>query len=181
MKCNVCSEVFVNNSDLDDHTTEHGTTGDSESDIIQLDGNISLDASSLSSESSFDNPSAIPILISSRTGSLLPDERRSCFNRNIRKDNRLLEAVNLPAFTVYNMRSLWSKIYNLADDIIERAVDISFLSEIWEKKENLKHQASIEELLELKGIQYISTPRPGLKRGLRFKVLFDQDMNQYIN
>ena len=44
-------------------------------------------------------------------------------------------------------------------------MDISFLSEIWEKKENLKHQASIEELLELKGIQYISTPRPGLKRG----------------
>ena len=76
-----------------------------------------------------------------------------------------MEAVNLPAFTVYNRRSLWSKINNLAEDIIERSVDISFLNEVWEKKENLNHQASIEEMLELKGINYISTPRPGLRQG----------------
>ena len=73
--------------------------------------------------------------------------------------------LNLPTFTVYNMRSLWSKINNLAEDIIERDVDISFLSEVWEKKENLQHQSCIEEMLELKGIAYISTPRPGARRG----------------
>ena len=76
-----------------------------------------------------------------------------------------MEALNLPAFTFYNMRSLWSKVNNLGEDIIERDVDISFLSEVWEKKENIQHQACIEELLEMKGILYISTPRPGLRRG----------------
>ena len=88
-----------------------------------------------------------------------------CFNKKIVKDNKLLEALNLPAFTVYNMRSIWSKLDNLAEDIVERSVDISILSEVWEKKENLKHQSRIEEMLEMKGISYISTPRPGYKCG----------------
>ena len=63
------------------------------------------------------------------------------------------------------MRSLWSKANSLGEDIIERESDISFLSEVWEKKENKFHQSCIEELLELKGIDYISTPRPGVRRG----------------
>ena len=37
--------------------------------------------------------------------------------------------------------------------------------ELWEKLENKKHQSKLEELLEMEGIQYISTPRPGAKRG----------------
>ena len=76
-----------------------------------------------------------------------------------------MHSLNLPTFTVYNMRSIWSKINNLAEDIEERNVDISFLSEVWEKKESKKHQKGIENLLEMKGISYISTPRPGTKRG----------------
>ena len=49
--------------------------------------------------------------------------------------------------------------------MIERDASISFLCEVWEKSENKKHQLKIEELLELSGISYISTPRPGAKRG----------------
>ena len=63
------------------------------------------------------------------------------------------------------MRSIWSKLNNLAEDILERNVDLSFLSEVWEVKENKKHQKGIENLLEMKGISYISTPRPGARRG----------------
>ena len=47
----------------------------------------------------------------------------------------------------------------------ERTVDIGFLTEVWEKLENKKHQFKLEELLEIEGVQYISTPRPGAKRG----------------
>ena len=86
-------------------------------------------------------------------------------NVRIHRDNRFVHSLNLPTFTVYNMRSIWSKINNLAEDIEERNVDISFLSEVWEKKESKKHQKGIENLLEMKGISYISTPRPGTKRG----------------
>ena len=56
------------------------------------------------------------------------------------------------------------KICNAAQDIIERESDLIFLTEIWEKEDDTKHQHRIEELLELDGIKYISTPRPG-KRG----------------
>ena len=47
----------------------------------------------------------------------------------------------------------------------ERETDICFLSEVWEKKENKKHQFKLEEMLEMSGVKYISTPRPGAQRG----------------
>ena len=47
----------------------------------------------------------------------------------------------------------------------ERESDLSFLTEVWEKAENKKHQFKLEELLEMQGIKYISTPRPGAQRG----------------
>ena len=47
----------------------------------------------------------------------------------------------------------------------ERDIDVAFLSEVWERSENKKHQYKIEEMLELRGIHYISTPRPGRRGG----------------
>ena len=47
----------------------------------------------------------------------------------------------------------------------ERESDLNFLTEVWEKRENKKHQQKLEELFEMSGIKYISTPRPGAKRG----------------
>ena len=63
------------------------------------------------------------------------------------------------------MRSLIPKIQNFSLDMQERMTDIGFLTEVWEKTENKKHQFKIEEMLELCGIKYISTPRPGAQRG----------------
>ena len=63
------------------------------------------------------------------------------------------------------MRSLFGKILSLSQDIIERESDLIFLTEVWEKAENKGHQQKLEEMLETKGIKYISTPRPGRKRG----------------
>ena len=36
----------------------------------------------------------------------------------------------------------------------------SFLTEVWQKLENKKHQFKLEELFELRGIKYISIPPP---------------------
>ena len=63
------------------------------------------------------------------------------------------------------MRSLMPKIENFGADMEERNCSISFLTEVWEKSENKKHQFKIEELFEMKGMKYISTPRPGARRG----------------
>ena len=81
--------------------------------------------------------------------------------RNVKK----IQAQTLPRVTNYNIRALFSKIGNFALDMAERESDVSFITEVWQKKENKKHQFKLEELLELKGIKYISTPRPGAQRG----------------
>ena len=63
------------------------------------------------------------------------------------------------------MRSFFPKCDNFARDMEERESDLSFLTEVWEKSEKKKHQFKLEELLEMRGIKYISTPRPGAQRG----------------
>ena len=57
--------------------------------------------------------------------------------------------------------------------MLERQCPVSFLSEVWEKSESPKHKKKIEEMLELKNISYISTPRPGVKRGGGAAIAFD--------
>ena len=92
-------------------------------------------------------------------------ERGQPYCKRIRRDNCAVQAMTLPKISNYNMRSLIPKIGNFSLDMKERSVDISFLTEVWEKLENKKHQFKLEELLEMEGVQYISTPRPGAKRG----------------
>ena len=83
----------------------------------------------------------------------------------VRRDEGLVAALSLPSISLYNMRSLWAKAGSLADDILLRHTDICFLTEIWQKLESKRHNYKIEEMLEMKGIHYISTPRPGSRRG----------------
>ena len=86
----------------------------------------------------------IPVHISHRNDEYLLqskslNDRRPYNNITIRRDNRMIEAVSLPTFSVYNMRSIWSKLTSLAEDMDERQTDLTILSEVWEKKENSKH------------------------------------------
>ena len=74
-------------------------------------------------------------------------------------------AHHLPVVTVNNLRSLFPKVGNFKTDMLERQVDASLCCEIWEKAENKKHKNYIEEMLELDGLKYFSTPRPKGKRG----------------
>ena len=53
-------------------------------------------------------------------------------------------------------------------DILERKVDISFLSEIWEKSSSTEHRFEIEKLLEMSGLKYISTARPPNAKGVSY-------------
>ena len=73
------------------------------------------------------------------------------------------------------MRTLFPKIGNFSIDMHERETDLSFLTEVWQKKENKKHQFKLEELLELSGIKYISTPRPWAQRGGGAAIAVRQD------
>ena len=83
----------------------------------------------------------------------------------IKRSNKLVQALSVPRMTLYNVRSAWAKWDNIAEDMHMRETDIMFLTEVWEKLESKKHRKAIETMLELKGLKYISTPRPGARRG----------------
>ena len=130
-----------------------------DSNIPQFDGNMTI-------ESEDDNPECfIPVQTGYRPSNISDSDRLPHTRVTIRRDNKVLQAVTLPRISCYNMRSMMSKSVSLAEDMWDRSTDLSFLSEIWEQSENKKHQYKIEELLELKGFKYISTPRPGNRRG----------------
>ena len=84
---------------------------------------------------------------------------------SIRNNSIINFAKTLPKCTLYNARSLFPKISSLVTDIEERSIDVCFITEVWESITNKKHQMKIEELFEMNGIKYISTPRRKRKRG----------------
>ena len=113
------------------------------SDIIQLDGNLSICS---------DNSESY-----NKLGCAKP--------ANSYRTNNALIATHLPIVSVCNMRSIFPKMKNFKTDLFERQVDVSLLSEVWEKAENQKHKAEIELMLEMEGLKYFSTTRPRGKRG----------------
>ena len=109
---------------------------------------------------------SIPVIVGYRPRNSLSNARQQPPVRIvIRRENKCVEALSLPVITSYNCRSIWGKLESFSDDMHERDCSLSFLSEIWEKRESAKHRKKIEEMLEVKNIAYISTPRPGVKRG----------------
>ena len=107
----------------------------------------------------------IPVVSGYRPPNIPSDRLMPPVRSVIRRDNRCVQALSLPVILFYNMRSLWGKLDSFSEDVHERAGEIIFLCEVWEKNENKKHKRKIEELLEMKQISYISTPRSGAKRG----------------
>ena len=137
------------------------------SDVYQLDGNVTfLDDSQIrqteSESEEFVNP--IPVHIGNRPAKIIYERPPKTW-RTLRRDNKTIQALTLPKVANYNMRSLFPKIGNFSLDMRERTTDIAFLTEVWEKREKKKHQFKLEEMLEMGGIKYISTPRPGAQRG----------------
>ena len=113
-----------------------------------------------------EEPRPIPGHWGHRPPNILPIEGRGPpARRVVRRDEGLVQALSTPSITVYNMRSMWAKIGNMAQDINMRWTDLCFLTEVWEKQTNRRHQYNIQEMMEMKGINYISSPRPGGRRG----------------
>ena len=139
---------------------------------MQIDGNDSLWNDSLISTLNLpDNDKhhsedifTIPVIYNFRPPKHdLP--HRTTVLKTIRRNNKVLNAAVLPKVACYNMRSLIPKVGMLATDMIDRMCSLALLTEVWEKANSKKHQHKIEELYEMKGLRYISTPRSGQKRG----------------
>ena len=89
----------------------------------------------------------------------------SKYNRKvIKRDKKYLWGESLPIISVSNVRSLIPKIENFQNDILERNISLSILSEVWEKADCKKQQFELEKMFQIDGLKYISTPRM-TKRG----------------
>ena len=169
--CDPCDKYFSSFTNVDAHDP---------SVIIQLDGNISLSSddsfassSNCSSvtdnhddlcETSCLNVNTISVQIGNRPPpNIYESNKRTRFLKTLKRSNKAVQGLSLPSISNYNMRSLLPKIDSFADDFDDRDTGLLFLTEIWEKSDNLKHQNKLNEVFEMKGLLYISTPRPGLK------------------
>ena len=85
-----------------------------------------------------------------------------------KKQDKICAAICLPTVATYNLRSMLPKIGNLTTDILEREIDCAFLQEIWENEDNANHQFEIEKLLEIHGLQYMSTSRKPNSKGVAY-------------
>ena len=61
--------------------------------------------------------------------------------------DKITIAGHLPAVATYNFRSLFPKLRNVKNDILERGVSLALCSEIWEKSEKREHKFEIENML----------------------------------
>ena len=180
------NSYFSSESSSDDSCSElnssiSSTICDSLSSETSLSVNKSLEASWFSQSSFLSEVTSltnISVIIGHRPGPII-QPRGLPVRHVIRRDNKCFQALSMPTTLVYNMRSIWSKLSNFSEDMIERTGDICFISEVWEKSESKKHQSKIEEILEMKGISYISTPRPGARRGGGAGIAFNLNKNLF--
>ena len=99
----------------------------------------------------------------------LPPSNTQCTPPTVfKKPDKITAALSLPTVATHNLRSLFPKIENFTTDILERKIDCAFLSEIWEKEHCKEHQGEIEKLLELHGLQYMSTCRKPNAKGVSY-------------
>ena len=121
-------------------------------DIPQVDGNVSIESSTLDDFNS-ENIETIKVHVGFRPQKMNSERPHQCLKK-VKINRKSSENVDaqLPSIVMYNMRSFFPKQNNFCIDFDEREIDLAFLTEVWEKKENRKHRRKLEEMLELKGI-----------------------------
>ena len=110
-------------------------------------------------------PLSIPVVVNQFRQNVIKQPTRVPCRFTVRRDNRAVTGLSLPNIMVTNHRSIFPKFKNLIDEILENDMHLGLHSEVWENKTNNAHAHSIEEALEIHGIQYISTPRPNRRGG----------------
>ena len=86
------------------------------------------------------------------------------------RGKNFLIARHLPVVSVCNVRSFFPKQNNWKNDFFEHQGDVSLLCEVWQKAEDKQHLQHIEHMLEIDGLQYLSTTRP-LGKGVGVQLL----------
>ena len=102
----------------------------------------------------------IPVLTGNRPSVVVNQTRLPPVCRTVRRSNKAVTALSFPNIWSANHRSLWPKLENTLDELVELQAHVGFHCEVWENKENKKHALEIKKAYELRGVLYISTARP---------------------
>ena len=93
-------------------------------------------------------------------------ETRPRVLEHIVANDRVAMSADLPTIAATNMRSIFPKLRNFAEDMLMRGITVSLISESWDKqKRSKKVQYEVERIFERSGLKFISCPRPSNKRG----------------
>ena len=155
---------YVNNQEtssiIDNHETSsyihyHETSPDNHetslySTILQVDGNISLFDISL--EKQAEAGLSIPVHISEYRSQIPNKEpRRKPVLQTIRRNNAILQSMELPVIMNLNPRSIYNKTDEFLELLEQYSPQVITISESWER-ENL----SLQELLQLENYKIIT-------------------------
>ena len=114
--------------------------------ICQLDGNISVLSTQNESESQ-----QIPVFISTHRQSKVSHSARIPVRRVIRRNNLVLQSINLPVIINLNPRSVYNKTEEFSLLLEQYSADAICVSESWER-ENMP----LDQLLQLDNYEIIS-------------------------
>ena len=136
------------------------------SDIVQIDGNISLNTSIFSeispiiydSFSNFNENYHIPVIIFDRpdqpTYLNLPRKYKKGNLITIKRNNKLLEASNLPVVLNLNPRSLYNKQTEFCTLIEQTEATLCCISETWDRS-HYGGGALISDLIQIEGYRWV--------------------------
>ena len=140
------------------------------SNLCQLDGNISLDSEN-NFESNVENGFKIPVITSQhRTSAKSRSEARIPVRKTIKRNNIILQAIELPVVINLNPRSIYNKTEDLKILLEQYEGDVMTISESWER-DNLP----LNELLELENYRVISNVKQREFRGGRPALIINED------
>ena len=124
------------------------------SDIYQVDGNISLDSSTISEDSSFSSQpdtGSIPVIITRcRPAKPNVQSRKTANTVIICQNKKVFTATQLPTVINLNPRSVYNKRNEFKDMMKQLDVDICCMSESWDKK-----KFDLEKVIQMDGYQIV--------------------------
>ena len=77
--------------------------------------------------------------------------KRKCYNKRVKRSNKVLEALDLPSVLNLNPRSVYNKVDEFHSLVQELQVDLLFMSESWERENK-----TLDKIIKLDNYQVIS-------------------------
>ena len=102
----------------------------------------------------------IPVLITDRQAGTSVPKRKPCYNKTIKRNNKLLTAVQLPVVVNLNPRSIYNKRDEFRTMMEQLSVGVCFISESWDRE-----SLGIEDAIAIEGYRVIKNVLQRKRKG----------------